>query len=87
MSVVNNNVYDHNVMLIEQLMDQAEMDYFIQEALLISEGENSISNIEVIREGFIDKIKDGITKFFGFIKKMWGKFLEAMSTLINTDKK
>lgn len=86
MSVVNNNVYDHNVMLIEQLMDQAEMDYFIQEALLISEGENSISNIEVIREGFIDKIKDGITKFFGFIKKMWGKFLEAMSTLINTDK-
>lgn len=83
---MDTNNLSYQLFLAEQVSEQAELEMFINECILISEGSNTITNIDVIHESFVDKIKESVKKFLQAIANMWHKFLEAMSTLLKTDK-
>lgn len=72
--------------LAEKMSEQAKLERYINECVLISEGANTFGNIDIIHESFVDKIKAGITKFLQAIANMWHKFLESMNTLLKTDR-
>ena len=72
--------------LAEKMTEQAKLERYINECVLISEGTNTFGNIDIIHESFVDKIKAGITKFLQAIANMWHKFLESMNTLLKTDR-
>lgn len=76
----------YQLFLAEQMSEQSELEMFIDECLLISEGNNTVSNIDIIHESFIDKIKESIKKFLQAIANMWHKFTESMDTLLKTDR-
>lgn len=76
----------YEMFLAEQMLEQAKMKSFISECLLISEGTNSINNMELIQESFADKLKEVIMKIVNGIATMWKKFIETMSTLVKRDK-
>ena len=76
----------YEMFLAEQMLEQAKMKSFISECLLISEGTNTISNMELIQESFADKLKEVIMKIVNGIATMWKKFIETMSTLVKRDK-
>lgn len=72
--------------LAEKVLEEAKLERYINECVLISEGTNTFGNIDIIHESFVDKIKAGITKFLQAIANMWHKFLESMNTLLKTDR-
>ena len=72
--------------LAEQLAEQAKLERYINECVLISEGTNTFSNIDLIHEGFIDNVKNSMKKFLQAIANMWNKFLESMNNLLKTDR-
>lgn len=72
--------------LAEQMVEQAKLERYINECVLISEGANTFGNIDLIHEGFVDSIKNSIKKFLQAIANMWHKFLESMNTLLKTDR-
>lgn len=76
----------YQLFLAEQMYEQSELEMFIGECVLISEGTNTLTNIDIIHESFVDKIKGTIKKFLQAIANMWHKFTEAMNTLLKTDR-
>lgn len=72
--------------LAEKMSEQAKLERYINECVLISEGANTFGNIDIIHESFVDKIKGAITKLVQAIANMWNKFLESMNTLLKTDR-
>ena len=78
--------YEYLTFLAERTTQQVRMERIINEAVLIGEGADTIENIELIQESFSESIKKVIHKLLSFIGKLWGKFIEAMNTLIKNDK-
>lgn len=76
----------YQLFLAEQMYEQSELEMFINECVLIGEGTNTLTNIDIIHESFVDKIKESIKKFLQAIANMWHKFTEAMNTLLKTDR-
>lgn len=76
----------YQLFLAEQMYEQSELEMFIDECVLISEGTNTLTNIDIIHESFVDKIKESIKKFLQAIANMWYKFTETMNTLLKTDR-
>lgn len=76
----------YQLFLAEQYAEQAELEMYINESILISEGNNTFNNIDIIHESFVDKVKEAIKKFLQAIANMWNKFKESMDTLLKTDK-
>lgn len=76
----------YQLFLAEQMYEQSELEMFIDECVLISEGTNTLTNIDIIHESFVDKIKESIKKLLQAIANMWHKFTEAMNTLLKTDR-
>ena len=76
----------YQLFLAEQYAEQAELEMYINESILISEGTNTFNNIDIIHESFVDKIKEAIKKFLQAIANMWHKFTESMNTLLKTDR-
>lgn len=76
----------YQMFLAEQNLEQAKLESFIKECVLISESKNTIDNMVVIQESFAEKVKATVKKFLAMISKMWAKFMEAMTTLIRRDK-
>lgn len=77
---------DSMIFLASQIQGQAELERYLNEAILMSEGKNTIDNMMVVNEGFIESVKNGLNKIAAFLKKMWNRFLEAMNSLIRTNK-
>lgn len=77
---------NYQLFLAEQYAEQAELEMYINESIIISEGTNTFDNIDIIHESFVDKIKEAIKKFLQAIANMWHKFTESMDTLLKTDK-
>lgn len=78
--------YEYLTFLAERTTQQVRMERIINEAVLIGEGADIIENIELIQESFSESVKKVIHKLLTFIGKLWGKFIEAMNTLIKNDK-
>lgn len=78
--------YEYLTFLAERTTQQVRMERIINEAVLIGEGADTIENIELIQESFSEGVKKVIHKLLTFIGKLWGKFIEAMNTLIKNDK-
>lgn len=76
----------YKLFLTEQALEEAKLERYINECILISEGSNTFANIDIIHESFTSKIKSIITKLVQAIANMWNKFLENMNTLLKTDK-
>ncbi len=76
----------YDIFIAEEILEQAKMERFINESVLIAEGTNSISNMTVIVEAFADKFKEVIRKIINAIVNVWHKFLEGMNTLVKSDK-
>lgn len=83
---MNTHELNYQLFLAEQYAEQAELEMYINESILISEGTNTFNNIDIIHESFVDKVKEAIKKFLQAIANMWHKFTESMDTLLKTDK-
>ena len=76
----------YDIFIADEMLEQAKLESFVNETLLIAEGTNTISNMHVIIESFGDKFKNVIKKIVNAIVNMWHKFLEGMNTLFKSDK-
>lgn len=76
----------YDIFLAEEMVHQAEMQRYVEECIAIGEGSNTIENMKVITEGLTDSLKAGIAKIAQAIGAIWKKFLEAIDTLVKTDK-
>ena len=77
---------DYMTFILNQRMEQAKIDKYINECILISEGGLTYNSMQVLNEGVVESFKAKMTKLAEFLKKMWAKFLEAMNGLIRSNK-
>ena len=75
----------YSMFVTEEYVRQADYQRYLEECVLIGINENTKEKIDAINEGFVDSIKNGITKLWNAIVKMWNKFLEGMNTLFRND--
>lgn len=80
------NIFEYKSFVSNQLIEQAKMERYIKECVLIGESKNTIKNIDILNESVTDKIKEAFKKIMETIGKMWGKFLEAMNNLISNNR-
>lgn len=76
----------YSAYVTEEYVRQAEYNRYLEECVLTGINENTREQIDVINEGFIDSIKNGLKKLWNAIVKMWHKFLEGMNTLFRNNK-
>ena len=73
-------------LLESTIEEQFEVERYVHECLLFSEGVDIYAGLAALNEGVGEKIKTGWQKFIDWIKKVWAKFTEAMTKVFNTDK-
>ena len=71
--------------LFEQERNTIKLNAFISECLCIAEGENIYDGIKAINEGISDKAGSAWDKVMDFLRRMWGKFVENMTNLFNSN--
>lgn len=76
----------YDFFLAEQMLEQDEMNRYIKECILAESGCAIAPTMNILNEGAVDKIKDAYGKIVSAIAKMWNKFLEVMTNLLNTDR-
>ena len=69
---------DYAIYLSESLKQDAYMTAYLQEAVLIAEGKNTIENIVAIQEGVVDKLKSGLAKIVEVFTRVWHKFVSTI---------
>lgn len=69
--------------LAEQIVQDANLNSYLQETILISENKNNYKNMIAVNEGFVDSIKNALSKVIQLFNKLWGRFLEVMTNLVN----
>lgn len=78
--------FTYQKFLANQTQNQLEMEAFINEMVLRASGEYTVENAVIIHETFANKVKENWQKLIDMFKKMWGKFSESVSRLINNNK-
>lgn len=79
--------YAYEQFLTECMIQDFKMEKIIQEALILTEDSNdAVTKLNVLNEGAGDKIKELWVKFTSFIKKIFAKFGETMTKVIDSDK-
>ena len=76
---------NYAIYLSESLKQDAYMTAYLQEAVLISEGRNTIENMVLVHEGVVDKLKSGLTKIVEAFTRVWHKFVETLSRVFNNN--
>ena len=71
--------------LFEQERNIIKLNAFISECLCIAEGGNIYDGIKAINEGISDKAESAWDKVMDFLRRMWGKFVENMTNLFNSN--
>lgn len=71
--------------LFEQERNTIKLNAFISECLCIAEGGNIYDGIKAINEGISDKAESAWDKVMDFLRRMWGKFVENMTNLFNSN--
>ena len=71
--------------LFEQERNTIKLNAFISECLCIAEGGNIYDGIKAINEGISDKAGSAWDKVMDFLRRMWGKFVENMTNLFNSN--
>ena len=71
--------------LFEQERNTIKLNAFISECLCIAEGGNIYDGIKAINEGISDKAESAWDKVMDFLRRMWGKFVENMTRLFNSN--
>ena len=82
-SYVDKMVYAN--FLFEQERNTIKLNAFISECLCIAEGGNIYDGIKAINEGISDKAESAWDKVMDFLRRMWGKFVENMTKLFNSN--
>lgn len=70
----------------QQIQQQADMDRYIQECIILANPNESNNKIAYLNEAAGEKIKEGFKKFLNFIKTIWAKFLEKLNHLVLKNK-
>lgn len=76
----------YNNYLLESMLEQSKMETYIQEALILSEGIDIKGRLTALNEGVGGKLKEVWQKFTDFIKRIFAKFTETMTKVLDTDK-
>ena len=76
---------DYAIYLSESLKQDAYMTAYLQEAVLIAEGKNTIENIVAIQEGVVDKLKSGLAKIVEVFTRVWHKFVSTISKVFDAN--
>lgn len=84
--MVNSTSNVYQTFIVENAINQAFYNRYMNEIELIAEGKNTIENIQILNESLMDSVKNGIKKLLATIAKMWAKFVEGCNTLIKSDK-
>lgn len=71
--------------LLEADLETERMNSYIQECVILSEGKNVNLKLLSLNEDVGDKIRNGWDKFIAFIKRIWAKFTESITRMMNTD--
>lgn len=72
--------------ITEQIIEQSIMERYINECVLMESSKNTVKNIILLNESVSDKIKSAFRKILEAIGRMWGKFLESMNNLLNSNR-
>ena len=75
----------YNMYLINELREQDKMNRYIQECLILAEGKSQFKKLRYLNEDVGDRIRERWEKFTGFIKRIWSKFVENITRVMNTD--
>ena len=73
--------------IADMSIEQAKIQRYLDECVLIGLNEATYDNLQSIQEGFADKLKNGLHKIWTAIVGMWNKFVEGIVTLFASDKK
>ena len=76
---------NYAIYLSESLKQDAYMTAYLQEAVLIAEGRNTIENMVMVYEGVSDKLKSGLSKIVAAFTRVWHKFVETLSRVFNNN--
>ena len=79
------NAHSYQMFLLHERQAQIDMERYVNEAIVFTEGVNVADNMAIINEGFIESIKEKLNKVAAFLKKMWAKFMEIMNRLVRTN--
>jgi hypothetical protein len=71
--------------LSQTMESQDRLERYVRECTIIAEGKDIVGQIQIFNEGVGDKIKEKWAQFKAFIQKVFGKFLESMNKVMNTD--
>ena len=86
---INEYNYTHeavwNDFLMDRVSEQIEMNRYISECCAISEGINVFDNLVAINEGVGDKIKEYWNKVKTFLKRVWAKFIERLTSFFTSN--
>ena len=79
------NAHSYEMFLLHERQAQIDMERYVNEAIVFTEGVNIADNMAIINEGFIESVKEKLNKVAAFLKKMWAKFMEIMNRLVRTN--
>lgn len=79
------NAHSYEMFLLHERQAQIDMERYVNEAIIFTEGVNIADNMAIINEGFIESVKEKLNKVAAFLKKMWAKFMEIMNRLVRTN--
>ena len=79
------NAHSYEMFLLHERQGQIDMERYVNEAIVFTEGVNIADNMAIINEGFIESVKEKLNKVAAFLKKMWAKFMEIMNRLVRTN--
>ena len=80
---VDKMAYANFLFVLERIT--IKLNAFISECLCIAEGGNIYDGIKAINEGISDKAGSAWDKVMDFLRRMWGKFVENMTNLFNSN--
>lgn len=76
--------YMNDMYLAEKFLDDVEIERYVNECICLSE--ENFDKFEIISEGAVNKIAEGILRVKNAIIRTFNKFIESTNTLVSRDK-
>ena len=78
---------EYGMFLLEEQTEKLKLKAFIDECIIRETSSDIFKDMQVLNEGFVDKIKELIGKLGNLIMNTWKKFINNMDILFKNDKK
>ena len=77
---VRERLHKYTDFLFEMSQHDMEFNRYINETVL-----DGVDGVELVTEGVVSAVKNGVHRVMNFLGSLWGKFVNAMSTLFKKD--